>query len=386
MTAHQLAPFDGPPGLPVDHLPTLVEPVLEAPCAAELEPGLTSLRPVPACLRETFKLLASYRPEEQLKGLLRHLDFSAVTPRQIYYAAHGRPPEDLDHALPMDSSAARERFYNALTSDEFRLKVIKNLLDAFPEYQRLLFIHIPRSAGSELSLRLTSRYPSITQQFLSPEWFPTEKLCAAIGDFVSQLPDADAIFVRGHIKLEDYRGWHLIRFRDRAFTVLREPVAGVMSQLNHVLTRLFTDEHPAAPDSVIWRERFGLGDAPRRPFKSEAVELARQVLRDPEVVQPNIACCYLGNGTAERAIANIVIEAVEVTDLHHYHDWCRERWGIDSRARSNASKLYVTQDDFDAADRDYLASVIEEDVRLYRRVQDRLTARGGNSIIGPDIL
>ena len=51
-------------------------------------------------------------------------------------------------------------------SAAFQQEVLTLLLNAFPEKRRLLFVHIPKCAGSDLSHHLMTRYPSIDQRLM----------------------------------------------------------------------------------------------------------------------------------------------------------------------------------------------------------------------------
>jgi hypothetical protein len=348
--------------------------------------GEPQRHPAPKSLRETFELFALYRRETGLEGLFEGVDLASVTPRQIYYAVYGQAPERIEYVIPQPGVSPLQRFVAALSSSEFRSNIVRHLLDAFPERKRLLFLHIPRAAGSELSVRLMSRYPSVSSQLSWPGWLSQQEFCLAIRQFVCEVRTTDSIFVRGHNTLEQYRAWRAIRFQDSLFAVLREPVAMTVSQVNYVLTRMFSDATPPRPDTVAWRSRFGLGDPAVPGSRAEILTLARRVLRDQGVVASNTICRYLGDGSANRAVENIVLDAIELTDFQHYDDWCRRRWGIDRRSRSNASASYLALADFTAEDRDYIAAITAEDAKVYAVVQQALARRGGLSITGGELL
>lgn len=347
------------------------------------EPGAAVRRRAPSRPRETFDLFASYGTETGLEGLFETIDATGVTPRQVCYAVHGRPPGCLEEALPRADLSPRQRFVAALASNEFRAGIVRNLLEAFPERKRLLFVHIPRTGGSQLSARLR-RFPSLTSQLTSPNWAAQHEFHMRIRQFVLAAGASDSILVRGHNTVEQYRAWGVIRFGDPLFAVLRDPIERTVSEANYVLTRMFAARQ--GPDSAAWRQHFGIGPAAAQPSSAEAAALVRKILRTKGVVQPNTICRFLGDGTAARAIENVVIHDIELTDLHRYEDWCRRRWGIDSRSRSNASKAYVTLEAFSGEDRAYIASITEEDAKLYQLAQRAFAKRGGDSLTGAEIL
>lgn len=344
------------------------------------------LKPAPTTLRETFELFARFRFETGLEGLFDEIDLAPVTPRQIYYAVHGRPPERLDFAVPGPEFSPLRRFIESLQSREFRDSIVRNLLDAFPERRRLLLLHIPRTAGSELSVRLMDKYPSVTTQLSWPDWLTVAEFHAAIAQFVREAAVSDSIFVRGHNTLEQYKAWRAIRFRDSVFTVLRDPAEMTVSQVNYVLTRMFVNAVPIRPDTAAWRKRFGVEDAAGPPTGPELLALAKRILRDSGVVPPNPICRFLGDGSAQRAAENIILNAVELTDISRYDAWCRSRWGIERQSRSNISKPYISLADFSGDDRDYMAALLVEDSKLYGVAQKALASRGSPSVIGAELL
>ena len=370
-----------PPG------PASAEPGPRPAVRAGSSAALTgSSRPAPATPRDTFELFASYRPETGLDGLFDGIDLATVTPRQIYYAVHGRPPERIEYAIPGPDFSPLRRYVTALASQEFRSNIMNDLLAAFPERKRLLFLHIPRGAGAELSARLMTRYPFLNSQISWLGWLTPQEFYLAIRQFVLEASTSDTVFVGGHNTIENYRRWRAMRFQDNIFAILREPREMIISQLNYVLTRMFVKATPPRPDTVGWRKRFGVADIAGPPSRSEAIALARKILQDPGVVVPNTICRYLGDGAAARAIENVVIHAIELTDFHHYDAWCRSRWGIDRRSRSNRSASYVTLEDFAADDRDYMATITAEDAQVYQLAQQAFAKRGGTSITGSEIL
>ena len=95
---------------------------------------------------------------------------------------------------------------------------------------------------------------------MDPDWASSDQFFAAIRDVVLEANVSDSIYVHGHNNLAFYRKWELIRFRDEIFTVLRDPISRVISQVNYVLTRIFSDEVPVAPDTRGWRDEFGIDD------------------------------------------------------------------------------------------------------------------------------
>jgi hypothetical protein len=339
-------------------------------------------RPVPRSPREFFQLFADYTPDRGLRGMLQDLDFAGVEPRRVYFALLGRAPEKREFAVPPPGFSALEKLARGFASDEFRANVIPRFLEAFPEKQRLLFLHIPKTAGSELAARIRGKYPYLTYQLLQPGRGSEDEICQHIRNAVIGLAGSDHLLVLGHNTLERYRTWRAIRYEDQLFGVLREPLGAIISQVNYVLTRMFSKETRLDPDALGWRRKFQVGDADQAISKPAAVELAGRVLRSQGVVPPNVACRFLGGPTAEAALERAICYDVELTDTAHLDAWCQEKWGIDRQTRSNVSQRYVVLDDLPLADREHIASITAEDARLYAAVQERMARLGTVSVKG----
>lgn len=317
-----------------------------------------------------------------MRGALEACDFSDVEPRRIYFALHNRGPEKIERAVVPPNFAPIERYLRGLASEEFRKNIIPRFLEAFPEKQRLLFIHIPKTAGSELSARLTGQYPYLNAQYLQPGWHNETQFYAAIKRAVTGLASSQQILICGHNTLQRYRAWRAIRYGDRVFAVLREPAKAVLSQVNYVLTRIFVREKEPKPDTLGWRRIFGVSEPDAMPSKTTVVALAQAILRNAGVTPANNACRFLGGQTADAALERIVCDDVELTDTEHLDRWCKESWAIDRDTRSNVSKKFVAPEDFAASDRDYIAQANEEDSKLHRLVVERLAQRDAASVRG----
>ena len=236
-------------------------------------------RPAPRNAREFFQLFADYTPEKGLRSLLRDVDFAGVEPRQIYFTLHGRAPEKREYAIPPPKFSPLEKYIGGFGGEEFRKNVIPRFLEAFPEKQRLLFLHIPKTAGSELSARLMERYPFLNGQILQPGRGSEDQICQHIRDAVVGLAGSDHLLVGGHNTLERYRTWRAIRGEDQLFGVVREPVRAMISQVNYILTRIFAAEKEPDPDTLGWRRHFQVNNFAQAISKTAAIELAGRVLR-----------------------------------------------------------------------------------------------------------
>jgi hypothetical protein len=343
----------------------------------------------PANLRATFELFKFYRPEVGLVQLLTDAGVARLSPRQIYHAVHDRPPDSLQVALPPPTNYdAVNVFVAALSSLEFQENFAARLLQAFPKKRRLFFVHIPKTAGVDLARHLISRYPSISTTLLDRTLTPTsEQIFLAIKHIVLELLCSDTIFISGHTTLGGYQAWggNGIRCQDHVFTVVREPLEQIVSQVNYTLTRIFSEEIPAPADTAGWRREFAVTEMLPQLSREDVVQLARRILRHPGVVVPNAICTFLG-GSYERSIAQTVAHDLEVVEMKRLDAWAEQTWDITEKTKRNSSTKFVSMEDFSSDDQDYAHSIVQEDLRYYDGVMAAYERHGGTSVRGSQLV
>ena len=199
-------------------------------------------------------------------------------------------------------------------------------------------LHIPKCAGSDLSVNLVAKYPSISWQITQPAWTSKRELFSSLRDVVLRLRLSDTLFVRGHIPLTYYSHLHLIRPGDEVFTILREPHDIAISQINYVLTRLRRNESKVEPDPDVkaWLQSLDLSSAPENLTDELVKELATKMIYSESIVTRNPLCSWLGGGTAAEVLEQLALNQVDVTDTVRYQAWLNEKWAITSSSRENA--------------------------------------------------
>lgn len=137
--------------------------------------------PAPATPRDTFRLFPFFDRSYGLSDLLARLDFTARQPRNVCYAVFGALPTPGDlNEFAANGYAPRDHLNQLLMSAAFQQEVLTLLLNAFPEKRRLLFVHIPKCAGSDLSHHLMTRYPSIDQRLMEERWNMPRMCCSPL--------------------------------------------------------------------------------------------------------------------------------------------------------------------------------------------------------------
>ena len=274
--------------------------------------------PAPERPRDTFKLLSLYTRSQGLYNLLRQVDFADRSPRQVAYAAlGGMAPSVGKGQWAWTPGAARDLFNEQLLSETFQRNVLRLFLEAFPEKRRLLFVHIPKCAGSDLSHHLVGRHASISEQLRASHWTDSQQLFEELSNTVRKLAllryDLRP-WTREHWRIIWRRGWH--DPCDRIFTILRDPVEIAISQVNYILTRLKADAATGEvqPDVRAWMRMLDMDEAPAGLSDDVLRELGRRALRMREIVMPDPMCHWLGGGDAAAVLERLAEHEVEVTN------------------------------------------------------------------------
>lgn len=340
----------------------------------------------PTKLRETFESFQFYRRELGEAGLFFDTDLQNCATRQVFYACHGRAPTSVNEALAHYKFSPRQLFIAALSSLEFQKNFIARLLQAYPEKQRLIFVHIPKSAGSDLSTHLISRFASVNTKLTDPSITSTTELHGAIKDVTLEMLASDRIYVHGHTHLDTYVKWNALRYQDEVFTTIRSPIDQIISQINYVLTRVFSDETPTPHDTSGWRKEFNIQDIGQVKESDKIKRLGSTILRHSGVVPDNVICRYLGSGSYESAVEKVATHNVEVTNIENYQRWMELRWGLTRKTNMNESKKYLSLSDFTDEDRNYMTNITFEDQKFFDLVQDKLRRLNKPSLTGLEIL
>lgn len=336
------------------------------------------LRP-PRTQRDVVRMLALYDDTEGLDGLVKRFDFSGLAPWALQRIVLGQPTKDKRPPAATDPAVY---FKELLLSNTFRQMVLRNVLDAFPDKPRVLFVHVPKCAGTDLTLILQERYFTINGTMENPGWYTPETRLQYLRDIVRASDFVDSFFVRGHVPLRFYVNQALIRPGDQIFTVLRDPVDVVISMVNYVLTRLRNDPTGSSPDTRQWLTGLGMQRLPATVSPAQWLEFARFVMREKRVVADNILCNALGHGDAATAMEYLVASDIEISDVARYEPWLRARWGIPASNRANESVKFITRAGLTADDLGLIDSKVTEDKILYQTVKGHLDTSGGFSIRG----
>jgi hypothetical protein len=345
--------------------------------------------PMPATPRDTFRLFPFYDPNYGLSDLLARLELTPRQARDVCYAVFGALPVrgGGKDEFAANGYAPRDHLNQLLMSTAFQQETLTLLLNAFPEKRRLLFVHIPKCAGSDLSHHLMTRYPSVEQRLMQEQWTSKDTLFAALRDLVPALVLFDSIFARGHIPLSWYLDRGLVRPIDRLFTIMRHPVEVAISQANYVMMRIAQDldSGKTGVDTQQWLAQLGFEEIPHWPLAELAAHVCHKVLRNSEIVIANPLCHWLGGGDAATVLDRLAECGAEVTETSRYNRWLGETWGIESTTRVNESRKFISQAALDREELDYLNEISAEDAKLFELVQQRLAGLGTSWLSGSEL-
>jgi hypothetical protein len=115
------------------------------------------LRP-PRTQAEVMRMLALYEPEGGLDALLARFDFGDLAPWTLQRIVLGQATKDVRPPADADPAAYCQTL---LLSNPFRQFVLRNVLNAYPDKPRILFVHVPKCAGTDLTHALRERYFSM---------------------------------------------------------------------------------------------------------------------------------------------------------------------------------------------------------------------------------
>ncbi|MBV9758276.1 MAG: hypothetical protein JO047_14595 [Alphaproteobacteria bacterium] len=339
----------------------------------------------PRSHREMLMMFALFNPEQGIDALLDQIEWSSVTRHQIYHSVLGRPPESVKVAIPPEGYSPRRHAQAAVSSAEFQHRIRELLLGAFPEKRRVVFVHIPKTAGTDISEALRRRFPWLEYHHSIPAMCDQKRLFAEIRDFVLAASLSDTVAITGHERLRWYRERELLRFGDMPFTIIRDPKSIILSYVNFIVNRFVKFRGIERADTRQWMKHLELDEFPEHPSQRYLAELAGKMIRTPMVTSPNMICTFLGSGTADSARDAVAVTDIEIVHLRNYQKWRAQKWSIDKNFAPNTSDKIISETLLSPMDREFMAQITEEDYKLYALIEKKLERDGLLSIRGSEL-
>lgn len=340
--------------------------------------------PAPRTSRQLLNLFMLFKEERGANSIVGGIDFATAEARQIIFAAFGRLPEKREIVQNLNSPV-RKIFNDVLHSAEFQRGIIQFILHALEEKTRLIFVHIPKCAGTDLIGHLASRFPSVNHSLTAPNWVSKQQLFAKLRDIAVYSHFHDDLFVNGHFNLQFFLQNELLRYSDRCFTVIRDPELIIISQVNYIMTRFIDDREQKFPDTREWLKMMDLERIPPDAGADYFRQLALKLLRNQSAIRKNYICTALGRETGKTALENIQTADIEITDTTRYNTWLKDEWGIAANTRRNELKKILTDKDIEPSERDYIDFITAEDRPLYAMIMNKLAESPRSFIKGSEL-
>jgi len=338
----------------------------------------------PKHVRDSLNLFVYYKSELDITEIFEEIDWRDVTPVQIYYALLDRCPERLSVAKASQDYCPRSHYLDVLYSDEFQSSIVWNVLNAFSEKRRLIFVHIPKCAGSDLAAQISKNTPTVTQRITNPDWASKAELFCAIRQLVVNSVVSDNIFVSGHYTLNELIGRRACRYGDEIFTVVRDPIDRAISNINYA-TSIIAGVSSGLLDYPAWSSIAAETIQYLGKDHVDLIKLAKTIMHDKRIITPNAICNCLGDGDAASAMDKIAGSNIEITDTTRYNEWIKNRWGAERSERLNASESVLTRDKLTSDDLEYLAAIFSEDIIIYQAISKQLYRSNEPSIRGSNL-
>ncbi len=343
------------------------------------------LKAAPRNTRELFVGMGDDPLPDSMESYIRQFDWSNSTVHNIYCTFLNRMPESAEAVRRASNVNCDTRALSSIAGEEFRKRIVELVLTAYPEKQRLIHIHIPKTAGSDLRDGLATVLPVIHYNYSIPAVYPSAALLVQLARAARRAQSADRILVTGHTSLEWYFARGLCRPTDRIFAVVREPKASLMSAVNYYLRRIREDPECKSGDTRSWAIKMNV-DRFDPDMDVEALrELGKSILDNEAFTRGILATTMLGRGDYESALDLIIRSNIELIPLEVYEEWLREQWGINS-TKANESPKVLRLADLDEGLNRRIDAQCEQDYMLHKRIMNVWARVGGTRVFGVDLL
>lgn len=323
--------------------------------------------------------------QHDLRTLLEHFSWSGPAQRQdlgavadalaatcgsasrAYEVVLGRPMDALAAAAPGQELDAQ--ILQLLDSVEFRETILGRVLGLYPQVRRGFFVHVPKTAGTSVTLCLES----IEGGYV---WWSgwQDPLLTTSADLVGYLDkararlesgDVQTFWTTGHNSLRDLRRTGLLVPGAQVFSVVRHPVEVVVSQCNYMVSEILA--RPLAPLHLRWAS--WLSETQPSHDVEDRAAAARRMLHAPHfgAHYKDVTCHYLGGGSAAEALSSVRAARCRLVQLPQLQQYLAELGATAVLAELNVSprgRLLVEDLDFSDLTR-VLDHLVPEDLKFW---------------------
>ena len=338
----------------------------------------------PSTFRQLVVLFGRTAPGSDARALFSQVDWTGVTKRQLVHVFLDRPPQGLAEAWQDEDFDPVEAACALFASDVFRNDLVMRLLRHFPGRKRLLFVHLPKSAGTDFQEAMSRVLPFVASTWLSTEQVESRELRHLLRGFARAVDKHDTIMVGGHVPLSWYLDEGAYRLHDRIVAILRDPHEISVSFANYVVHRFTSDGDALRVDTQGWANKLGLKAAEVRAIPPR--DLALSLVTRPGFQTFNPICSLLGDGTAARTLDNLARADIELTSVAQYGAWLRKNFGLEREKRSNAAPRLIGWEDLSPWQQGQIEAGCSEDRIVYDLAMQCLDRAGTLSVTGPEVV
>lgn len=342
--------------------------------------------PHPTSFHETLCLFQHYSVEGGLAGLLQRVDWTGATAESVSLACFGPGQPATQETASLAGYDAEADFRAKIQSKNFRDRLLKNILDAFPHATRHLYVHVPKCAGKDLQWDLASCVQVLPTALAHEGWTSETHLFMTLSHLHNTLSLSPRVVVAGHVSAQSYAMQGIHRDTDHMFTVIREPVAIIISLVNYIVFTMLNDPEMSRVDTREWAASLGISELPPLGSDAEKVEFAKTIFKNQHMTGKNHICTYLGSGTFASTLDVLNSTNIEVCDMSRYDQWRTEKWGLQSSQRRGKCDQILRRDNLTDDEMLQIATISSEDNEFYKNFIEFYNGTSQTSISGAEFV
>ena len=330
-----------------------------------------------------FEMMKAIPSEGGLQKWANRFDWRGQSVAQIYQTVLARPQQEDEKRNSVGLMEPKAAFLTALQSAEFQTTTIRRICNAFPERQRLFFVHIPKCAGNTFSNGIAQRVSTFQFTLEDMSWVLPLEVIDNLSLASSKMAGSSSLFFYGHRPLKPLLESGLYRHgTDRIIFVIRHPLDILVSEANYIAETIINSERDGIQraDVIDWKRSLGI-----ESVNDDPKTFALKVIGAVGVTFINSLCTYLGGSDFPSTCRLLSAVAVEITDITRCDQWLADEWKVEATEgpRNVSSKILSREDippSFDIGGR------ISEDLKLYEFLMRNIQESASGRVITTDIL
>jgi hypothetical protein len=340
----------------------------------------------PTSFHETLCLFQHYSVEGGVAALLQRVDWAGATAESVSLACFGPERPAAQEAAGAAGYDAGADFLAKICSEDFRARLIRNILDAFPQAARHLYVHVPKCAGKDLQWDLARSLPVLPTALAHGGWTNDTHLFITLSQLHRTLSLSSGVVVAGHVSALSYSMQGILRDTDHMFAVIREPASIILSLVNYIVFTMLNDPEMDRVDTKEWSARLGISQLPPLRSDAEKVEFAKTILSNELITGRNYICTYLGSGTFASTLDVLDSTNIEICDMSRYEQWRTDKWGLQASQRQGKCDQVLRRDNLTEDELRHIETISSEDHEFYKNFIEFYDQMSKPSIYGAEFV